>query len=95
MVRQDGKEGILMLSCKDVTELISRSMDTSLPIGKRIGVRVHLLMCRFCARYERQLLLIRETLRRLVAAEEQPGGAAGETLSEEAREHIRKSLRNP
>jgi hypothetical protein len=84
-----------MLSCKDVTQLISESMDTSLPIGKRIGVRIHLLTCRFCARCERQLLLIRETLRRFFATEDQPEEPAGETLSEEAKERIRKSLRNP
>ena len=84
-----------MLSCKDVTQLISESMDTSLPVGKRIGVRIHLLMCRFCARYERQLLLIRETLRRLVATEEEPGGPSRESLSVEARERIKRSLRNP
>jgi hypothetical protein len=84
-----------MLSCKDVTQLISESMDTSLPIGKRIGVRLHLLMCKFCARYERQLLLIRETVRRLGATGEMPGEPLGEELSEEAKERIRKSLRNP
>jgi hypothetical protein len=84
-----------MLSCKDVTQLISESMDTSLPIGKRIGMRLHLLMCKFCSRYERQLLLIRDTLRYLVAKEEKPGEPPGETLSEEAKERIRKSLRNP
>jgi hypothetical protein len=84
-----------MLPCRDVTQLISESMDTSLPIGKRIGVRVHLLMCKFCSRYERQLLLIRETVRRIAATEEKPGEPPGETLSEEAKERIRKSLRNP
>ena len=83
-----------MLSCKDVTQLISRSMDHSLPIGKRIGVRLHLLMCKFCSRYERHLLLIRETVRGIVATEGKPG-EPGETLSEEAKERIRKSLRNP
>jgi hypothetical protein len=67
----------------------------NLPIGKRIGVRVHLLMCKLCARYERQLLLIREAVRRMVATEEKPGGVPGESLSEEAKERIRKSLRNP
>ncbi len=81
-----------MLSCKDVTRLISESMDASLPIGKRIGVRIHLLMCRFCARYERQLLLIRETARRLAETPEGPGDPSGETLSLEARDRIRKSL---
>ena len=79
-----------MLSCKDVTQLLSESMDASLPIGKRIGVRLHLLICKFCLRYKRQLLLIRETARRLAASEDIPG----ETLSAEARDRIRKSLAN-
>ena len=84
-----------MLSCKDVTKLVSESMDRSLPFGKRIGVRLHLLMCKFCARYERQLLLIRETVRRLAATVEAPGEPFGETLSEEAKERIRKSINYP
>jgi hypothetical protein len=84
-----------MLSCKDVTRLLSESMDHSLPFGKRIGVRVHLLMCKFCARYERQLLLIRETVRRLAAMEDTPGEPPGETLSEKAKERIRNSLTSP
>jgi len=84
-----------MLSCKDVTQLLSESMDASLPIGKRIGVRFHLLICKFCMRYERQLLLIRETTRRLAAIEEAPGLPAGEALSGEARERIRKALATP
>jgi len=79
-----------MLSCKDVTRLLSESMDHSLPLGKRVGVRLHLLICKFCLRYRRQLLLIRETARRLAATEDIPG----ETLSAEARERIRKSLAN-
>ena len=82
-----------MLSCTDVTKLVSESMDRSLPLGKRIGVRLHLLICKFCARYERQLLLIRETARGLAATVEAPGGPFGEPLSEEARERIRIALK--
>ena len=82
-----------MLSCKDVTQLLSEAMDRSLPLGKRIGVRLHLLICKFCVRYERQLLQIRETVRRLVETEETAGGTLWEPLSEEARARIRKSLR--
>jgi len=82
-----------MLSCKDVTKLLSESMDRSLPLGKRIGVRLHLLICKFCARYERQLLLIRETARRLAATMGAPGESFGETLSVEARERTRESMK--
>ena len=84
-----------MLSCKDVTKLVSESMDRSLPLGKRVGVRFHLLICRFCERYRRQLLLIRETARNLAHAGEMPGEPFPETLSPEARERIRKSLGSP
>jgi len=84
-----------MLSCKDVTQLISESMDASLPIGKRIGVRLHLLICKFCLRYKRQLLLIRETARHLAASEEPYGSPTGEPLSVGAKERIRESLANP
>jgi len=83
-----------MLSCKDVTRLLSESMDRSLPFGKRIGVSLHLLICKFCVRYERQLLLIRETARLLVAQEDAPGASPGELLSQEAKERIRRSLHN-
>ncbi|MBF8259460.1 MAG: hypothetical protein HW377_1834, partial [Actinobacteria bacterium] len=38
---------------------------------------------------------IRETVRRLVETEETAGGPLGETLSEEAKERITKSLGNP
>lgn len=84
-----------MLSCKDVTRLLSESMDHSLPIGRRVGVRFHLLICKFCARYERQLLLIRETVRRLAAMDDAYGSLTVERLSEEAKERIRKSLATP
>jgi hypothetical protein len=94
MVRKRNRKGIMMLSCRDVTQLISRSMDASLPVGKRIGVRIHILICRFCARYERQLLLIRETVRRLATAEDTDDSPTAEALSEEARERIRAALRH-
>ncbi|MGE5700287.1 MAG: zf-HC2 domain-containing protein [Deltaproteobacteria bacterium] len=84
-----------MLSCKDVTKLISESMDASLPIGRRIGVRFHLIICKWCARYERQFVLIRDTARRLATMVEMPGDSPGETLSAEARERIAKSMKNP
>jgi len=70
-------------------------MDRSLPLGRQIGVRLHLMVCRFCSRYERQLLLIRETVRRIAAPPEEPAAFAPDTLSAAARERIRKSLSEP
>ena len=84
----------MMLSCKDVTRLISQSMDASLPFGKRIGVRFHLLICTFCARYRQQLLLIRETVRRLVETEGAAAQPSRAMLPEESKERMRNALRN-
>ncbi len=81
-----------MLSCKDVTQLLSESMDASLPIGKRIGVRLHLLICKFCLRYKRQLLLIRETVRRVWRG--RPKIFPWKPFRRRRRDRIRKSLAN-
>ena len=48
-----------MLNCKDATQLTSRRFDEKLPLGKRIALRLHLMMCIHCARYARQLRNLR------------------------------------
>jgi hypothetical protein len=84
-----------MLNCKDVTRLISESMDHPLPVRQRVGMRLHLLLCDFCARYRRQLRLLRDAARRLAALEEGPPDRPGFALSPEARERMRKALESP
>jgi len=51
-----------MFNCKDVSQKVSESMDRKLPVSQRVGIRTHLMMCRFCSRYKRQVFLLRETL---------------------------------
>jgi len=48
-----------MMTCEEATRLMSESLDRKLPVGKRIGLRIHLLMCRLCPRFWRQLLLLK------------------------------------
>jgi hypothetical protein len=84
-----------MLACKDVTRLVSESMDRSLPFGKRVGVRLHLLICRFCERYRRQLLLLREAAAQIASGADRPPVPPTEALSEGARKRIVESLRAP
>ncbi len=52
-----------MLSCKEVSRLVSDSLDRKLPWQQRLAVRVHLLMCCLCSRFQRQLLLLRDAVR--------------------------------
>jgi len=50
---------MLIFNCQRVARLVSESMDHKLSPGRRLGMRFHLLMCRHCARYQKQLLFIR------------------------------------
>lgn len=51
-----------MMSCKDVTALASQYVDGELPIARRLGLRMHVAMCRHCRRFLRQLRTTLELL---------------------------------
>jgi hypothetical protein len=44
--------------------MVSESMDRELPWQKRMGIRLHLMMCRLCTRHKKQLEMIRELMGR-------------------------------
>jgi heterodisulfide reductase subunit B len=48
-----------MLSCKDATQLISQGMDRRLSLAERMGLRLHLLVCRGCRATEQHLGFLR------------------------------------
>lgn len=48
-----------MLSCKEATELISQGMDRRLSLAERMGLRLHLLICRGCRATEEHLDFLR------------------------------------
>jgi hypothetical protein len=77
-------------SCEEVLRLISDSMEQPLPLRRWISIRIHFLICKWCARYQKQLRLIRSLLRR---DPEKAGANAPATLSPEAKERIKQSLR--
>ena len=82
-----------MLTCKDASRLVSESQERSLRFGERWGLRLHLWICVNCRRFERQLHLLRQALRRLARAEATLTQSA--RLSPEARERIRRALAGP
>jgi predicted anti-sigma-YlaC factor YlaD len=79
-----------MLSCKEVTRLVSESLDRELPLLDRMGVRFHLLMCRLCSRYQEQMILLRDVIRLRVEKGGQTVPPA--TLPPESRKRIKRSL---
>lgn len=83
-----------MISCKEATRLVSLSMDATLPVARRIRLRLHIFICKGCARFERQLLLLREAVRRPGGLRDRAEADPGGTLSGEARDRILRALRN-
>lgn len=53
-----------IFNCREVSRLVSESMDREMSLGQRLGIRFHLLMCRYCARFGQQLKRIRILVRR-------------------------------
>ncbi len=44
-----------MLTCKEITELVTDYVEGNLSFADRIRFRMHVAMCRNCRRYVRQL----------------------------------------
>jgi hypothetical protein len=79
-----------MLSCRQITRLVSQSMDTKLPWHQRLAVRFHLLYCSWCRRYASQIRFLRKATREVanVADNEAPV-----RLSDDAKVQIQQTLR--
>ena len=81
-----------MFHCKDVSQKVSQSMDVSLPYRQRMAVRIHLLMCRYCARFSRQLMMLRKMSCHI---DSDPSSTeAASKLSQEAKDRIKAILRS-
>jgi len=76
------------MHCRKATQLISEGMDRSLTRRERVALRVHLLCCRPCRRFRRQLALIRNALSVLADGIDAASLVPGAALSPEARRRI-------
>lgn len=51
-----------MLSCKEVSRLMSQALDRKLTLRERLLLRFHLVMCTACGRVEQQFALLRRAI---------------------------------
>jgi hypothetical protein len=56
---------ILTLRCDQASRLISYSQEAPLNIAERWALSFHLLICKMCRKYKKQLKLMRDVLGRL------------------------------
>lgn len=78
--------GAWFFRCRDVSRKVSQGMDAPLPFHQHVAVRMHLAMCRYCRRFQRQLKMLRKLSRQNEAS------TTGESLSPEAKKRIKKTL---
>jgi hypothetical protein len=65
----------MMLSCRDVTEQATDAEEGALPPLRRLLFRLHVLVCRHCRAYLRQMRQVRALLRTLGEAVDPAAGA--------------------
>jgi hypothetical protein len=76
--------------CREVSRLTSEERDHPLPLGLRSRLHLHRMFCKYCARYAKQLDLLRDASQRLPEQVEQLGGPG---LKDSAKERLKRALR--
>ena len=84
------KAGELSPNCREATRLQSEALDRPLGLGQRIGLRIHLVLCKWCRRYGKQIGFLRSAAHRLEKHEQ---CLPPQSLPPEARERINRRLR--
>jgi hypothetical protein len=79
--------------CQVMVPVMSESLERRLGLFERTKLRLHLLVCAWCARYLKQVKLLRQAVgqREFTTADD---NANPLKLSDEARQRISESLRN-
>jgi hypothetical protein len=86
----------MMISCKKAAKLVSQEMVRGLSRREKISLRLHLLICRLCRRYMKQVELMRTASRSL--GESHPeflfseDSEYGEGLSPRAKDRMKRYL---
>jgi hypothetical protein len=81
----------ITLPCRDVTRLVSESMDRTLPASTRIQLQLHYWICQACTQYRQQLLVLRQVTRR---SEPETHAQDNAQLSSAAKARLKEALRS-
>jgi len=82
--------GTFAPTCRQVARIQCDALDQPLPPAKRIGLALHLLICKWCRRYGRQIRFLHDAAHNHA---DELAQCVPQKLSNEARERIKRSLR--
>lgn len=83
------KLGELTPSCREAARLQSAALDQPLRLGPRLGLRIHLALCKWCRRYGHQINFLRAVARHPDATDH---SLPPQQLSAAARDRIKHRL---
>ena len=75
-----------MMTCKQATALAATYLDAPLTFKQRIELKIHLCMCKLCARYVKQLLFLKTAIQHIDRPLESTH------LSAEAKQRIKENI---
>jgi hypothetical protein len=58
-----------MLTCKEVTHLLSEAQDRKITVAERVHLEMHLAICKGCRNFKDQITFLREACRHYTTSE--------------------------
>jgi len=84
---------ILTLRCEQSARLRSDQLERRLSFSERLALRVHIWICGYCRRFERQIEFLSQASRQMGQSFSEGSVSESAKLSPEARQRILDSLR--
>ncbi len=81
-----------MMNCKEVSRLLSESMERKLSLSERVGLWFHLSMCKLCKGFSKDLQQLREAARRHAEDVVNEAWDSDAALTGEARKRMKRVL---
>jgi hypothetical protein len=82
----------IMTSCKQAARLVSISVERKLTLREFLSMRIHLLMCKTCTRYNNQIKALRKIFIRHGEVLENTPASPHECLDPRTKECMKKEL---
>src|SRR3954466_4157104 len=78
-------------NCKEASRLQSGALHRSLSLPQRVGLGIHLILCKWCRRYGKNIQFLRDVIE---APSETENRCHSQVLAPEARERLKQKLTN-
>ncbi len=83
-----------MLNCKQVSQLVSESLDRKLSFWNRTQLMMHLAMCGLCSRFSRVMMRVDQEVNSHAEAIQNGSSDSNLSLSAEARSRIEQAMKS-